>query len=45
MLVGGWQESIDDHTTTTAVNDEQHERVADVEGSNKKVEGGKGNGE
>jgi hypothetical protein len=27
---GGWQESIDDHTTTTAGNDEQHKRAADV---------------
>jgi hypothetical protein len=31
----GWQESVDDHTTMTARNDEQRERAVDVKGSNK----------
>ncbi len=42
---GGWQESIDNHTTMTAGNDEQLERVPDVEGSNKEGKGSKGNDE
>ncbi len=42
---GGWQESINDHTTTTAGDDKQRDHAADVEGSNKEGEGGKGYGE
>jgi hypothetical protein len=42
---GGWQESIDDHTTTTAGNDKRRERAVDDEGSNKEGKGGKGDGD
>ncbi len=42
---GGWQESIDGHTTTMVGNNEQGEHEADDEGSNEEGEGGKGNGE
>jgi hypothetical protein len=42
---GGWQESVDNHTTTKAGDDEQCEHAADVEGSNREGKGGKGNGE
>ncbi len=38
----GWQESINDHTTTMAGDDKQRECVADDEGSNKEGKGGKG---
>jgi hypothetical protein len=31
---GGWQESINNHKTTAAGDDERLERAADVEGSN-----------
>jgi hypothetical protein len=42
---GGWQESVDSHTTTTTGNSEQLEHVVDDAGSNKEVEDGKGDGE
>jgi hypothetical protein len=42
---GGWQESVDDHTTTVAGEEEQCEHAADVEGSDKEGKGGKGDGE
>ncbi len=42
---GGSQESINNHRTMTAGDDEQCEHAADVEGSNKEDEGGKGNDE
>jgi hypothetical protein len=42
---GGWQESVDNHRTTTAGKDERQERAADDEGSNKEGEGGKGDGD
>jgi hypothetical protein len=42
---GGWQESIDNHTSMMAGNDEQCEHAADVESSNKEGKGSKGNGE
>jgi hypothetical protein len=41
----GWQESVEDHTSMTAGNNEQRGCAADVEGSNKEGEGGKGDGE
>jgi hypothetical protein len=41
----GWQESVDDHRTTTAGGDKQCDHVADVEGSNIEGKGSKGNGE
>jgi hypothetical protein len=42
---GGWQESVDNHTTMMAGNHERRERAADDEGSNKEGEGGKGDGD
>jgi hypothetical protein len=42
---GGWQESVDNHTSTTAGKDKQRERAVNVEGSNKEAKGGKSNGE
>jgi hypothetical protein len=41
----GWQESVNNHRTMTEGDDEQQERAADVEGSNKEGKGSKGNGE
>ncbi len=42
---GGWRESVDNHTSTMAGNDEQYEHAADVEGSDKGGKGGNGDGE
>ncbi len=42
---GGWQESIDHHRITTVSNNEQQERAADDECSNKEGKGGKGDGD
>jgi hypothetical protein len=42
---GGWQESVNDHTTTTAGNNKGQEHVADDEGSDKEDKGGKGDGD
>ena len=42
---GGWQESVDDHRTTTMGDDKRRECAADVKGSNEEGEGRKGNGE
>ncbi len=41
----GWQESIDNHTTTVTGNEEQRGHMAYDEGSNKEGKGSKGNGE
>ncbi len=42
---GGWQESVDNHTTMTAGDGEGRERACDDEGNNKYGEGSKGDGE
>jgi hypothetical protein len=42
---GGWQESIDNHSTMTVGNDKQQEHDTDDDGSNKEGEGGKGDGD
>jgi hypothetical protein len=42
---GGWQESVDDHTTTMVGNDKQRECAADDEGSDEEGKGSKSNGE
>jgi hypothetical protein len=42
---GGWQESIDNHTTMMVGDDKQLEYAADDEGSNKEGKGGKGDGD
>ncbi len=41
----GWQESIDNHMSTTTGKDKQQEHAADDEGNNKEDEGGKGAGD
>ncbi len=41
---GGWQESIDNHTSMTAGNDKQCNPATDFEGSNKEGKGNKGKG-
>jgi hypothetical protein len=38
----GWQESVDDHTTTMVGDYKQREHAANVEGSNKEGKVGKG---
>ncbi len=42
---GGWQESVDDHMTTTVGDNKRREHAADDEGSNKEGKGGKGDGD
>jgi hypothetical protein len=42
---GGWQGSINNHTTMTTGDDEQQERAVNDEGSNKGGKGGKGDGD
>jgi hypothetical protein len=42
---GGYQKSVNNHTTMTAGDNEQRERAADDEGSNEEGKGSKGDGD